>query len=174
MSVHLLECECGKQVPVEPRQAGSQIPCPCGKQVTAPSMREIRALPTADIESSSEKYRETWSLKKGVLFVTGGLIIIAASLMLAFLVTILSGVDTSDPVIDEQKMQATEEFIEKAPPDALVDQFLVMEQQGLDVVPKHPYLAQRALARRLWIGIAVCGGFIALGLGVIGYAVVSK
>jgi hypothetical protein len=44
MPFYLLPCPCGRNVTVEPRQAGGEVPCPCGRRLDVPRMREMRLL----------------------------------------------------------------------------------------------------------------------------------
>lgn len=174
MSVHLLDCECGKQIAVEPRQAGSQIPCTCGNLVTAPSMREIRDLPMANQAGASDKFRSKWSLQQGLIFFFGGLTILIATLVLGFLAYAVSRLDTTEPEVSLELKAKSDEYINNAPPEELIDQFYIIEQTGLDYVPEHPYIANRVYARNLKIGMAVAGVFLIMGIAAVGYASMSK
>lgn len=71
---HLLRCECGIDLLVEPRQAGQHVECTCGQSVAVPGLSAIRALPEAD-EQAPES-RGGWSVSHGVL--TAGLLLATA------------------------------------------------------------------------------------------------
>jgi len=44
---YLVTCSCGNAIPVEPRQAGEKVPCPCGLTVDIPTLMALRRLPVA-------------------------------------------------------------------------------------------------------------------------------
>lgn len=68
---YLLDCSCGKQVSVEPRQAGSHVRCDCGNLLEVPTLRGLRALPQA--ESGAEQIRSVWTFRQAV--VTAGVLL---------------------------------------------------------------------------------------------------
>jgi hypothetical protein len=41
---YVLECDCGRQLPVRPGSAGAALTCECGRSVVAPSYSRLRAL----------------------------------------------------------------------------------------------------------------------------------
>ena len=61
MSVkYLLPCRCGRQIVIEPRQAGQTIACECGAVIEAPTMLDMTALEPAPVESVSVPTPTTW------------------------------------------------------------------------------------------------------------------
>ena len=54
---HLLPCNCGRSIEVQPSQAGQTISCTCGKSLQIPSMLQVKALPVAR-DNSTEKIVE--------------------------------------------------------------------------------------------------------------------
>ena len=50
---YLLPCTCGRQIVVEPRQAGQIIPCSCGASLQAPTLLDMTALEPAPMVSVS-------------------------------------------------------------------------------------------------------------------------
>lgn len=74
MTTYLLECRCGKSVPVEVGQAGGRISCSCGSVLDVPPLRKLRQLPVAAVEQ--ERSRTRWSTRHGVI--AASLIIVVA------------------------------------------------------------------------------------------------
>ncbi|MEM6656318.1 MAG: DUF1922 domain-containing protein [Planctomycetota bacterium] len=68
---HLLRCDCGSDLVVEPHQAGETINCECGKALAVPALRRLRELPVAVAESP--EVGSGWSFRAGVL--TAGVVI---------------------------------------------------------------------------------------------------
>jgi hypothetical protein len=50
---YLLPCPCGRQIVIEPRQAGQEIPCQCGALLPAPTMLDMAELEPAPAVSAS-------------------------------------------------------------------------------------------------------------------------
>jgi hypothetical protein len=75
MSDHyLLECRCGKTVPVSASQAGGEVRCACGSKVDVPPLRTLRKLPIAEASTLAEG--PTWTGRQR-LWVLGGVLIVA-------------------------------------------------------------------------------------------------
>ncbi len=66
MSKYLVECHCGKKLPVELGQAGGQVACSCGNQVDVPPLRKLRHLPPAE-EKIERPAAPSWNARKGVI-----------------------------------------------------------------------------------------------------------
>ena len=60
---YLLPCTCGRQIVVEPRQAGQIIPCACGTSLQAPTLLDMTALEPAPMVLASPPPPATWGLK---------------------------------------------------------------------------------------------------------------
>ena len=65
MAKHLLTCACGRQIEVEPGQAGGTTACACGATVSVPTLRQLRQLPRA-IEDGAAAPRG-WGARQGVV-----------------------------------------------------------------------------------------------------------
>ncbi|MEM7316330.1 MAG: hypothetical protein AAF497_24625 [Planctomycetota bacterium] len=67
---YLLECECGFQLEVEPRNAGEIRSCGgCDRTLEIPPLREIRNLPLAQTtEAAKPRKSQGWTLGKGITF----------------------------------------------------------------------------------------------------------
>lgn len=68
---YALPCSCGHKVPVEVRQAGSQVACPeCSKLVDVPKLRDLKKLDEI-VENTGRKRSSGWSGTQGALFALG-------------------------------------------------------------------------------------------------------
>ncbi|MEM9185519.1 MAG: hypothetical protein AAGB00_03380 [Planctomycetota bacterium] len=74
MATYLLSCSCGESVPVEPRQCGEMVTCPCGIQIEAPTLRQMQQLPPAERQQTVAA--SGWGYRQGVL--TAGFLLTAA------------------------------------------------------------------------------------------------
>lgn len=53
MAKYLVDCACGRQHTVETRQAGESFVCGCGATVAVPTLRQLRKLPEARVETAT-------------------------------------------------------------------------------------------------------------------------
>ena len=79
-TTYLLPCACGRENPVEPRQAGETVRCVCGRACTVPTMREVRALrPTVDAPATPGRARPAWGNPQRLLVVGIVVLLLAAA-----------------------------------------------------------------------------------------------
>jgi hypothetical protein len=76
---YLLPCDCGRQIVVEPRQAGQAIPCSCGELLPVPTLLDMAKLEPAPTESASKSSPKTWGLKQNLRFL--GIVFLVAALV---------------------------------------------------------------------------------------------
>jgi hypothetical protein len=82
---YLLPCTCGKQIPVEPTQAGDTIHCDCGLPLDVPSLMEMRRLePEESIVTKARGSQPKWG-KRQAWLLAGSLITAAALMSLGYL-----------------------------------------------------------------------------------------
>jgi hypothetical protein len=74
---YLLPCACGRQIVVEPRQAGQMIPCACGASLQAPTLLDMTALEPAPMISVSPSPPATWGLKSRLRLLGAVLLLLA-------------------------------------------------------------------------------------------------
>jgi hypothetical protein len=74
---YLLPCPCGRQIVVEPRQAGQTIPCACGNVVLAPTLLDMTMLERAPVSPSLERPTSTWDLRHRLLLLGIVLLLVA-------------------------------------------------------------------------------------------------
>jgi hypothetical protein len=77
MARYLIQCDCGKQLPVEVGQAGGQVTCSCGAILDVPQLRKLRHMPVA--EDKKEQAASRWSARHGL---------VAMSLLVIFVLVI--------------------------------------------------------------------------------------
>ena len=68
MAKHLLTCDCGRQLAVEPGQAGETLRCACGSPLAVPALRQLRQLPIAGNQSTGAA-DSPWGARHGVMTV---------------------------------------------------------------------------------------------------------
>lgn len=83
---YLLPCKCGKEIPVELRQAGQQVRCECGAENEVPRMQDLRQLKRADIPQPATKpaARRRWGRRQRLL-VVGGVLVLLSILLRVYL-----------------------------------------------------------------------------------------
>jgi hypothetical protein len=80
---YLLPCSCGRNVIVQPRNAGETVRCECGRETTAPTMREIRRLQPAEAIAARDATpgeKTPWGKSQRLLLVGTVVIVLAAIL----------------------------------------------------------------------------------------------
>jgi hypothetical protein len=75
---YLLPCRCGRQITVEPREAGETAVCPCGQSLLIPTMREMATLEPVLAEASPPSER-VWGWRQGMMVLGGALLLFAVS-----------------------------------------------------------------------------------------------
>ena len=98
----LLPCTCGRDIRVEPRQAGDTVRCECGVARQAPTLREIRNLPRAVSITDSSARPSVWGTRQRLL--VSGTILLAIAAMLAIIVYSLRPAPPFSRAMPEAKM----------------------------------------------------------------------
>jgi hypothetical protein len=79
---YLLPCDqCGQKHAVDPSQAGEAIACACGRKLEVPSLRGLRALATQEDSADALRRRAVGSDLTRRLICAGGLVLVAAGLL---------------------------------------------------------------------------------------------
>ncbi len=170
---YLLQCDCGKQPPVSPKQAGNRIRCECGNLLDVPTLGKLRYLPIGQ-ENPTGKGEvrgnsPTWGLRQAIA--SAGIIAAVGFLVAAaYFWATEPEVPHLDPVQSKQELAAHLE--ESAPVDLwrlwqldysrLADRgFLVFE------TPERDHIQRIAAQQRLYRnGALVLAGVSALLSGV--------
>lgn len=80
---YLLPCRCGRQMTVEPREAGRTSLCPCGQSLLIPTMLEITRLEPAPAETSLPP-KCAWSWPHALLLAGIAMVVVAITLACVF------------------------------------------------------------------------------------------
>src|SRR5690242_12796977 len=102
----LLPCSCGRQIPLEPSQAGQTVRCECGAELKAPSFRELRQLPQTEATPEQKAAtRPRWSHAQGTLFVSGTVLALFCGFLVLFFQMGRSGLDVNPPTVNYEGIQ---------------------------------------------------------------------
>lgn len=170
MSRYLLNCECGKQVPVEAGHAGGKVACDCGRTLEVPPLRALRHLPTEAPRSGArpQSTASDWGARQGIATVC---------LLAALLLSAVAGwsrwgeptIPVFNPVAHTGQIERNIDALTPAQAWSLwVDVYRPLAEIGFSEL-KHPHDAQiRAeIERRRFIqkaALALAGAFGAVGL----------
>jgi hypothetical protein len=135
MPKYLLSCTCGRQIAVEPGQAGESLVCDCGTTVVAPTLRQLRHLPEARDEGPA--HAPSWGLRQGAITIS----LIAAAICLA-LATASRLAERPVPEIDvKAHTQIVDQSVSNMTPLAAwrlwIDSYQLLAARGFEEV-KHP------------------------------------
>jgi len=167
---YLLECECGRTLPVGLRQAGSHLTCPCGKSVNVPALRELKTLPQEAPNAGQSKAKgagQVWSPLTGGMFALGipivlvGLVVFGLSLYTRF------QLDTRQPEIDYSKWS---EDLQGRPVEDLWDMWRILsdvDQYPLQRDVRYRFVVHRKIARQMESRLLYSAIAVALGAGII-------
>lgn len=79
-TTYLLPCSCGRDIRIEPRQAGETVLCECGETCAIPTMREVQRLrPAPAVGISSTATKSAWENPQRLL-VTGLVLLLLAAI----------------------------------------------------------------------------------------------
>jgi hypothetical protein len=158
-TAYLLPCPCGRKIAIEPRQAGETIGCVCGASITAPTMREIRALPPADRMEGENKGSAAWGVPQGLILL-GSCILVLVAGWTAFMV--LARPRPPVPFVTELRVAD----IEAASPGRTLQIFRQHLRPGLDPEKSGAdrFYDRERIYFWSWAGITAVVGLIGAGL----------
>ena len=159
---YLFPCTCGKEISLEPRQAGEELLCVCGAKHTAPTMREIRQLPSTGEEETAPA--RNWSMLQGVLFLAGGLMVLVGLSTLGVLIFQRSQLNLERPTYTEEDVAQTLDPWVSSPAKSLE---LWENLSTVRLPPRSdqmPWMVQQRLATRNFWQCVAAGVFLAAGL----------
>jgi hypothetical protein len=108
---YLIDCVCGKQLPVGVSQAGGAVTCECGAQLTVPTLGALRQLPPvqSSVPAKPTAADADWNAQRGGLFAGGVLAFLFGVILSAYGFYQASQIDITDHSL---KLQAAafEEF----------------------------------------------------------------
>jgi hypothetical protein len=148
MPKYLLTCGCGRELSVDPGQAGESLRCECGATIAVPTLRQLRQLPAACDDTAAAVGR-AWSFRHGA---------IAVSLILAVACLLIAGLswlgEPKVPMFDPAgQMRYVDQEIDKLTPVVawrrFVDTYQPLAATGFTEF-KHPMViaAQQEIERR--------------------------
>lgn len=172
---YLIKCDCGTEHAVEASQAGDTIQCQCGRAIEVPSLRELKALPTAQSDAASKpKKTRSWHPLQGVLFGLGAVLLVVGSLWAGGLFIHRSRLDLEpDPRI-QQQLEENLENIAKLDIEQTYKNWELVKQVGLGQRQPPAYVINREFHE--WWGKVAWGmlGVAAVGVGLIALSLVIK
>jgi len=166
MSHHQLICPaCGGDIVIEPRQAGQEVSCPeCKEATVAPTMRDIRMLPTVTVEDTSRKKKgNQWSRGRSFVFVGGILLALIAGGICGAISYRYSKIQMQAPEFYD--ISAVEAEYEKASLPVLMEEWEAFETHGLPPYQTPYWVLVLEAKERLKVWIWVTG--IISGIGVL-------
>jgi hypothetical protein len=154
---YLLPCPCGRQLVVEPRQAGQTIACACGQLLPVPTLLDMTALEPAPLASASPPPRSTWGLKQRFRLL--GIVVLLAAVFLGVLVCLGRPVSRFDTIDPDQLLRIAKTL----PPSRSWDVWETMKQ-GLDRRVDQNYLDAMD---QFHLKLGAIAGLALLGVGLI-------
>lgn len=156
MSKYRLPCTCGQSVVVETTQAGETVSCQCGRTLEVPTLRALRQLEPAVEDGPARPTRDTWSIRQGILFGIGLVVLLAGAITAGLSYYQRSQVDTfmpSEEIIDQWVRE-----VDQWPAERLWAFWVEVRDDKLPPVLS-PHMQRVSHARQLmrftWSGIAV-------------------
>lgn len=83
---YLLPCSCGREIPVERRQAGQVVRCRCGASLNVPTMQEMAALKRAEPEPGPPRPSRPWGVGQSVALLGAVIFLVGAGLVIYLVV----------------------------------------------------------------------------------------
>lgn len=171
---YLLPCTCGRKIPVSSSQAGETLTCECGQSLTAPKLRELRQLETAP-DTQPPARRLAWSQMQGVLFLFGGLLLLAAGVVVVLAMLQRTQLVTEQPQIIPERM---DEYLAEIDRNSPAENYEVWKtevlEEGLHRSHEPDFVYHRRIAQvidRVLIGAGVAA---AIGVALIVAAFVVR
>ncbi len=145
---YLLPCSCGQKTRITPAQAGDQVACVCGKSLAVPTLRGIKQLELAPVQTRA-KAAGKWSPIHGALFSSG---LVVASIGILFLAYFglryaqLGGHPITRDMT-QQVIEAEQERIGKLTPTEALAEWSQNVKEGLGEIEEPPWVkANKVLA----------------------------
>jgi hypothetical protein len=156
---YLLPCRCGRQIIVEPREAGQTAACPCGQSLLIPTMLEMSALEPAPAEASLPS-KHVWGWRHRMLFLGWTLLLFA--IILGILIQWnrpVAQIDTIDPDLIRRDA-------DKLPPVQTWHYWGLMKQ-GLDRRTDQIYAGKMTIHHigQGFVGVLALLGIVLVGVG---------
>ncbi len=166
-TTYLLPCSCGRDIPIESRQAGETVHCDCGRSCAVPTMREVQCLRTAPAPASTAMPATTkraWGNPQRFLMAGTVLCLLAATasvILYRQFPSLFAGL---------RSPQAERKFVESLPTAATIQYFRQVILPGIEVREPAGVESKRSRVYLGMAGTAVLGaiGLILLVVGTVG------
>ena len=161
---YLLPCSCGQKLRVAVAQAGEQLTCGCGKTHVVPTLRGMRQLEMAPLETTSKKTL-AWTPVHGAIF-SLSLLAVAAGLAIAtYFIWRSSQVSGFTPDRSSEVVKQDWERIDKLSPEETLNEWTETTASGIgkEVTPVWVAARQALVSYRRWI----TAGTLAAAVGLI-------
>lgn len=168
---YLVECTCGKSIPVRQQQAGEEIECACGQPVRVPNLGRLRQCPRAEQAATPAATHATWDFSRGITFSLGALICLISLGVLVFLFSQDRRLVVEPPKLEQLVFSADPQSWSPAESYQAWKEVQTFELRERD----DPYFVINRRWRRLFrIQMAVAGVFLIGGLVAIGWSLVPR
>ncbi len=163
IATYLLPCSCGREIPIEPRQAGGTVRCECGQTCTVPTMRAVQSLRPASASSTTPTgTKPAWGNPQR--FLVAGLVVcllavIAAAILYRQFPTKFAGFPSPEEV---------RQHIKGLSPVATIQYFNARIQPGIEIPEPPEYQSKRNM---VYVGMAISAGVAAIGLFLAGIGI---
>jgi hypothetical protein len=156
---YLLPCSCGRQVSIEPRQAGGVVQCECGASLAVPTMLEMAALEQSDPEPAPPRPGMHWGVRQSVVLLGG--VIFLSGLGLGTYLLLTPPKNPGSPSAEEIRRE-----VQAYSPARSLEVWRMVRASGLHPFEptEHKDYRQAVFTRRLWIGVASLIALAGLGL----------
>mgnify|MGYP000386237537 CR=1 FL=1 len=155
-SSYLLPCKCGRKHPVEPTQAGQQIPCDCGNLLAIPTLLEMRKLEPARAVVA-DKNGTSWGVAQRTIVAGIVLCLVGVALVAYFW---LRRPELPD---DTTIRRIVQQQVEAASPSELIWMWQTMRSEGLQ--PGRDKAVRSLLEWRRRYNLAMAGSCVVILAG---------
>jgi len=155
-----LPCSCGRQIVVEPRQAGEAMVCSCGASLQVPTLLEMRSLEPVPALAEPRPSDSGWGGRHRLLLLGGVFVSVA---MVAGVWLSLNPPLSSVGTVSPETIQQTAQTLTPAQTWAIWKRM----EQGLDRRVDREYAAAMVFFR-IWQGVTVAVALIGVVLVVMG------
>ena len=157
---------------VDVSQAGQTIRCQCGANLEIPTLRALRALPTAKATAESTATTGGWSRQRGKVFAVGLLAATLGLVAAALLVPMRLSIDTRPPDFDAAA--EAHSAIEAMTLDQTWDVWREARDQGLPPYTPPPHVQVKRYAWQLNFLIGLAALIVVGGIGAAIAAVATR
>ena len=155
-TIYLLPCDCGREIPIESRQAGETVRCECGRTCAVPTMREVQNLRPAPVSGAAPMAaRPAWGNSQRLL--VAGLVVL---LLAAIAAAILHG-QFSDQFGRLRPPEAERQFVEGLSTLKTIQYFQQWILPGIDI---HEQAGFQIKNSTVYLGMEVLTGLGTIGL----------